>query len=269
MANVLVNDLYLGDIADAIRSKLGVQTTYKPSQMANAIESISGGGGGSSLGTKSITANGTYNASSDSLDGYSQVTVNVPQGVTPTGTKQISITENGTTTEDVTNYASAEISVNVSSGSSTNYGKANVTNILEMLYALEHGTLATGEFTVSSYFPANTESVLFDTGLGETVRGIIICDEQNAYDASTENLFMNFSCFYPPESPGDDQSPMTASSFIRYRGNVAGTFFATNRINSYRVNGGKLYMSPKYAQTNYTNFQKDHTYRWFAWPYVE
>ena len=32
------------------------------------------------LGTKSITANGTYNASSDNLDGYSQVTVNVPSG---------------------------------------------------------------------------------------------------------------------------------------------------------------------------------------------
>lgn len=39
-----------------------------------------GGGGGSSatLITKEITANGTYNASSDSADGYSSVTVNVP-----------------------------------------------------------------------------------------------------------------------------------------------------------------------------------------------
>lgn len=114
MARVVVNDAYLTDIADAIREKLNTEDTYKPSEMADAIESISGG---SSLGTKSITANGTYNASSDSLDGYSQVTVNVPQGVTPTGTKQISITQNGTTTEDVTNYASAEITVNVSGGS--------------------------------------------------------------------------------------------------------------------------------------------------------
>lgn len=72
--------------------------------------------GGGSLGTKSITENGTYNASSDGYDGYSQVTVNVSGGVTPTGTKQISITQNGTTTEDVTNYASAEITVNVSGG---------------------------------------------------------------------------------------------------------------------------------------------------------
>lgn len=68
------------------------------------------------LGEKTITANGTYNASSDSLDGYSSVVVNVPTGTTPTGTKTISITSNGTTTEDVTNYASAEIAVNVPTG---------------------------------------------------------------------------------------------------------------------------------------------------------
>ena len=37
-------------------------------------------------------------------------------GITPTGTKSISISTNGTTTEDVTNYASAEITVNVPTG---------------------------------------------------------------------------------------------------------------------------------------------------------
>lgn len=67
----------------------------------------------SNLTTKNITQNGTYNASSDSADGYSSVTVNVPTGITPTGTKNISITENGTTAEDVTNYANAQITVNV------------------------------------------------------------------------------------------------------------------------------------------------------------
>lgn len=67
--------------------------------------------------TKNISTNGTYNASSDSADGFSSVVVNVPTGITPTGTKQINISQNGTTTEDVTNYASAQITVNVPSSS--------------------------------------------------------------------------------------------------------------------------------------------------------
>ena len=108
MTNVLVDDTYLTDIADSIRSKLGVSDTYLPSEMAGAIDDIGGGvtptgtinittNGthdvtqyasanvavpGDTLGTKSITENGTYNASSDSLDGYSSVTVNVSGGGT-------------------------------------------------------------------------------------------------------------------------------------------------------------------------------------------
>lgn len=48
------------------------------------VESSSGGSGGgegsSTLIAKTITANGTYNASDDDADGYSSVTVNVPSG---------------------------------------------------------------------------------------------------------------------------------------------------------------------------------------------
>lgn len=42
-----------------------------------------GGGGGSTLITKTITENGTYAASSDNADGYSSVTVDVAGGDTP------------------------------------------------------------------------------------------------------------------------------------------------------------------------------------------
>lgn len=44
----------------------------------------------------------------------------------PTGTKQISITENGTTIEDVTNYANASIAVNVSGGQPNLQAKTNI-----------------------------------------------------------------------------------------------------------------------------------------------
>ena len=40
----LIDTSILTNIADAIREKLGVQTTYKPGDMPEAIESISGGG---------------------------------------------------------------------------------------------------------------------------------------------------------------------------------------------------------------------------------
>lgn len=44
MANVIVDDTYLSDIADAIRAKTGGSDTFTPAQMATAIGNISTGG---------------------------------------------------------------------------------------------------------------------------------------------------------------------------------------------------------------------------------
>ena len=55
---------------------------------------------------------------------------NIPTGgggITPTGTKEITITENGTTTEDVTNYASAQITVNVPSSGGGGVDRGTIT----------------------------------------------------------------------------------------------------------------------------------------------
>lgn len=100
----IISDTLANGIAAAIKSKTGL-ASVKGSDMPSAIMSISGGGG--TLVQKTVTANGVYNASDDSADGYSKVTVNVPASAVDTGTK--SITENGT--HDVTGYASASVNV--------------------------------------------------------------------------------------------------------------------------------------------------------------
>ena len=64
----------------------------------------------------------------------------IPSGTTPTGTKQISISANGTTTEDVTNYASAQITVAVPgpSGSTTvtDNGTYNISQYASVVVAI-------------------------------------------------------------------------------------------------------------------------------------
>ena len=88
-------------------------------------EVSSGGGGSTTLIEKSITANGEYNASDDSADGYSKVTVDVANSYTQADegkvvsngtlvaqTTHAEITENGT--YDITTNNS--VSVNVSGG---------------------------------------------------------------------------------------------------------------------------------------------------------
>ena len=57
MANVLVDDTSLTAIGNAIREKNGKLIKYKPSEMANAISNISGGGGGD-LPVEALTISG-------------------------------------------------------------------------------------------------------------------------------------------------------------------------------------------------------------------
>ena len=106
MANVIVEESSLNGIASAIRRKNGKSVNYLPSEMAGAIDQLVSypeptgtveitengsvdvkdkefaevdvSGGSATLISKTITANGEYDAEDDEADGYSDVTVNVP-----------------------------------------------------------------------------------------------------------------------------------------------------------------------------------------------
>lgn len=136
------------DIANAIRTKLGNSTQLKPTQMADAINNIPTGITPSGTKNLSINVNGTttenvntyefvqvttnvvpnlqsktvvpttssQSVTADSnFDGLSQVNVqSIPsQYIVPTGTKNVSINQNGTVIEDVEQFADVKITTNV------------------------------------------------------------------------------------------------------------------------------------------------------------
>lgn len=78
MSNYIVSDTDLTSVADAIRTKAETNSSLVfPSGFVTAINSITTSSG-PVLGTKTITTNGTYTATDESLQGYSSVTVNIP-----------------------------------------------------------------------------------------------------------------------------------------------------------------------------------------------
>lgn len=75
MADYAIHDTTLTAIADAIRGKTGLPDPIDVADFADEIDDIPTS---AVLITKSIVANGTYRATDDSANGYSQVTVNIP-----------------------------------------------------------------------------------------------------------------------------------------------------------------------------------------------
>lgn len=59
MANVIINDEHLTNIADAIREKNGTANTYAPNEMAAAITSLTSGGGELAYATLTHTTGST------------------------------------------------------------------------------------------------------------------------------------------------------------------------------------------------------------------
>ena len=78
MADYKATDTEFTLVANAIRAKGGTQEQLQwPGGFSNAVENLPSS---STLGTKTVSENGTYNALDDNLDGYSKIQVDVPSG---------------------------------------------------------------------------------------------------------------------------------------------------------------------------------------------
>lgn len=85
------------------------------------------------------------------------VTVNpIPQEyIIPEGTKEISITQNGTVTQDVTQYASAEIAVNVPQPS----GTKNLNYTANGQYTEDVNDYSSAQITVAVPLPSGSKAI--------------------------------------------------------------------------------------------------------------
>lgn len=113
MAEYKVSSSDMTSVADAIRTKGGTSAGLSfPDGFVDAIDAIQTGGGSATLITKSIAANGTYNASSDNADGYSEVTVNVPGSII-TGTFTGTTAEKGSAKSITVPYSGSGYPVSI------------------------------------------------------------------------------------------------------------------------------------------------------------
>ena len=125
-------------------------------------------------------------------------------------------------------------------------------NFINLFYALEHGTAATGTFTLAS--PLSRETLIFSSGL-PALNGIMLVNTDRTKSYDQEGVWFSLGLL----SDG--------ALLFGIVQNTVGT--NTNGIiirGSWRVDGGDFYVKPTFAGNNtYATFRPRETYRWVAW----
>lgn len=134
------------DIADAIRDKLGVSDTYKPSEMAAAIETI--GGSAPVLQTKTVSpTTGQQTVTPDSgYNGLSSVSV---RAVVTSGITAANIKAGATVTVGSSNSTTSIANV---SGTFTSDATATASDIVSAKTAYVNGSKVTGSLTFQTIY---------------------------------------------------------------------------------------------------------------------
>ena len=160
MSQGLVERQNLEDIADAIRSKNGSSDTYTPAEMAQAISGIHTADE-VVLVQKTVNANGQYNASDDSADGYSGVRVNVPNSYS--ASDEGKVVSNG----DLVAQTSKNINTNGTHDTTSN--NSVVVDVPNSYAAADEGKVVSGGALVGQTSRNISENGTYDTTLNSEV----------------------------------------------------------------------------------------------------
>lgn len=177
MTKVAITESYLQDIADAIRAKTGLSSTYYPSQMSQAIMSISGSGGITPTGTINITTNGTHNVTQ-----YASANVQVPTSASPNlQSKSVTI---------IPSISTQEQTVSADSGYD-GLSSVNITTNPVATGAVQNPVATKG--TVSNHSISITPSVSYSTGYvtGNTKTGTAVSVSASQLVSGTLSITSN------------------------------------------------------------------------------
>ena len=209
--------------------------------------------------------------------GFVSAVQNIPTGTTPSGTKQISITQNGTTTEDVAAYANAEITVNVQGGGGVG-GLANMVDVNSqdysvayMLMCMKKGQTVGGTVTFAEAFP-NTETLLLSTGLSALHGFMLVGTDQKTIENTGSAQASKFLiCMFYEDGTffnvGVQSSTASDTALPGRTASSQNTLIANSPINgTIRVSGGDLYYTGRYNKNaSYQIIVPNKPYEWLAW----
>lgn len=175
------------------------------------------------LGTKNITVNGTYNASSDGYDGYSSVEVNVagvtPTPITPSNVSPVALTSGSAVTPTANGYAIESYS-NISPYEGGAITSGGIYKATTSGYAIgeEPETLAAGSGT--------DETIVNGKYYHAVGNGVAIQEYTNITPSNSSPVSLSSGDYYKPTASGkaisslSEVAPSNANPPEMYNGGI-------------------------------------------------
>lgn len=202
------------------------------------------------LGTKSITANGTYTASSDGYDGYSSVSVNVPSvtptSITPSNSNPAALTSGSAVTPSANGYAIESYS-SVTPSSTQVAVSAN-----DIVKIGGNGVIVDSVPTPTSITPSNSNppTLSADTPVNPTASGYAVSTYDIRYPQSIpasvtggEVYYMRGNGYvisgYTTVTPSDTTPPELDNMYM-YKPSSAGYLYASSGLKKVKTGSVSL-----------------------------